>query len=95
MSNQLSQKEQGVVKTVLDRFNHQRLPALIKLKKHVDNGGVLSDVDVRLLEDSISEAKDGERYAGKHPEFKKLIAEVSSLYQDITTTALENQKLKK
>ncbi len=95
MSNQLSQKEQGVVKTVLDRFNHQRLPALLNLKKRVDNGEVLNDVDVRLLEDSIGEAKDGERYAEKHSEFKKLIAEVSSLYQDITTTALENQKSNK
>ncbi len=94
MKSQLTKKEQGVVKAVLDRFNNQRLPALIEMKKHVDGGGLLSDSAIRLLEDSIEEAKSGQHFAEKHSEFETLIAQVSSLYQQITAKALENQKAK-
>lgn len=92
MKSRLTQKEQGVIKVVLDRFNNDRLPALIKMKDRVNNGEQLSELDIRVLEDSIEEAKSGDRFSEKHPEFKNLVAQVSALYKEITTKALENQQ---
>lgn len=92
MGSGLSNKELGVFQVVIERYNKQRLPLLLKMKEKVDKGGLLEERELAVLEESIAEAKSGEAFADKHPEFKNLVSGALKLYDHITEKALENKK---
>ncbi len=91
MRHGLTDKELGVVQVVLDRFEKQRLPDLLKIRDKVDAGELMTDIDISILETAVGEAKGSIEFADKHPEYQTLIAEVNHLYKHITDKALENQ----
>lgn len=91
MKHGLTQKELGVIQAVLERFEKQRLPALLKLRDKVDAGERMSEIDISTLETAIEEARGSVEFSDKHPEYQTLIAEVNHLYKHITDKALENE----
>lgn len=82
----------GVIQAVLDRFNNQRLPRALELKQKVDRGEVLNDLDIHFLEEVFAGFAEGRSLLERHPEYEPLIAQVISLYKEITEKALENQE---
>ena len=88
----MTKKELGVYVAVMDRYNKQRLPLLLKMKEKVDRGGTLDEGELSLLEEAIAEAKAGEPFAEKHPSVKEVITQAQDLYNHITEKALENEK---
>jgi len=42
--------ELGVIYALIERFEKQRLPRLLELKKRVDKGEVFSESDIRFLQ---------------------------------------------
>ncbi|GAA6137515.1 hypothetical protein NBRC116583_12620 [Arenicella sp. 4NH20-0111] len=87
----LTDKELGVIQVVLERFEKQRLPDLLKLRDKIDAGERMSEIDVSILETALNEAKGSIEFADKHPEYQTLIAEVNHLYKHIADKALENE----
>ena len=70
----------------------KRLPNLLALKARIDGGDTLSDIEVADLEDIFERVRQMLHVYDEHPEVQDLVAQVVSLYLDITTRAVENEK---
>ena len=87
-----SQKDAGTIQARRERRNKQRLPRARELKKRVDAGGRLEDGDIDFLHRVFEDANDVRAVIEKHPEYEKLVAQLISLYSEITKKARENEE---
>ena len=87
-----SQKDAGTIQALLERLNKQRLPRALELKKRVDAGGKLEEGDIAFLHRVFEDANHVQGVIAKHPEYEKLVAQLISLYSEITKKALENEQ---
>jgi hypothetical protein len=86
-------KNKAVIDTLMDRFEKQRLPRLLSIKESVDKGEKLSNIDIEFLEQSFKDARQNEAYRkAAGDDLKELITKVVTLYKEITSKALENEK---
>jgi len=88
-----SSNDDGVIAVLLERFNKQRLPRILKLKEKIDGGEKLGDLDIAFLEEVLKDANQVIPLSDRHPEYQELMAKVIRLYHEITARALENEKL--
>ena len=84
--------DQGVIAVLLERFEKQRLPKALRLKKRVDAGERLSESDIEFLEDVFDTMKQAQPLVERNPEYKKLVASAIDLYKEITERALQNEQ---
>jgi hypothetical protein len=84
-------EDQGVIHTLLERFNEFRLPRLLRLKERVDAGEPLTDEDLEFLREAFEDAERAKPLFDRHPEYQDLGARVVRLYAEITAKALENE----
>jgi len=87
-----SEDELGVIYTLIERFEKQRLPRLLELKKRVDRGEVLGESDIRFMYQVTLDAQQSKRLIDRHPEWHKFCSEVIHLYEEIAVKALDNEK---
>jgi len=87
-----STDELGTIYALIERFEKQRLPRLLELKKRVDKGEVFSESDIQLMNQVALDAQRGKRLIDRHPEWQKFCAEVIHFYEEIAEKALENEK---
>ena len=84
--------ELGVIQALIVRFERQRLPRLLELKKKVSKGELLNETDIQFLTQVIHDAQQSKQLIDKHPEWHKFCSEVVHLYNEITEQALNNEK---
>ena len=84
--------EMGVIQSLIQRFERQRLPRLLELKKMVDEGKLLSESDVLFMDQVIHDAHQSKPLMDRHPEWHHFCANVIHLYEHITEQALANEK---
>jgi len=84
--------ELGTIYALIERFEKQRLPRLLELKKRVDKGGVFSESDIRFMYEATLDAQRSKRLIDRHPEWQEFCAEVIHFYEEIVEKALENEK---
>ena len=82
----------GVLLALLQRLETQRLPRLLDLKKKVDAGNNLDELEVEYLQELINDSKQIKPLLAKHPEYTSLVGRVSQLVNQITEKGLENEK---
>lgn len=87
-----SKKECGVLLVLVERFKKQKLPRLKTIKTKVDNGNLLSDMDIDFLERVIDDANRTMPLSYGHPDLHEFCAYVVNYYEKITKKALENEK---
>jgi hypothetical protein len=87
-----STKDAGVIAALVTRFESQRLPRLLELKKKVDRGKVLNDADLAFLEEVQQDSSEVKRLADRNPEYQDLFARAVGLYAEIVETALKNEQ---
>ncbi len=87
-----SLKQEGILEVVMTRFEKQRLPRILGIKKLVERGEALSDFDFKFLEEVFLDAQQYKHFVDTHPDFQKLYARVANLYNEIASEALENEK---
>lgn len=86
------EKDLGVIMALLERFEKFRLPAALKLKEKVDNGGLLDNRDMMFLEKFTADGEKIQPLIDKHPEYQELAHRATNLLREITAKALENEK---
>ena len=84
--------ELGVIHALIERFEEQRLPRLLEIKKRVDKGEVFTESDIRFIAHVTHDAQQSKPLIDRHPEWQKFCAEVIHLYEEITEKALNNEK---
>jgi len=87
-------KQEGVLEVLMERFEKQRLPRILDIKKMVDRGEVLCNFDIKFLEEVFHDTQQYKQFVDEHPEFQKLYARVAHLYDEIAKKALENENNK-
>lgn len=85
-------RDTGIIQTLVERLNNQRLPRALDLKARVDAGGTLSNPDLQFLEEVFADTQNIRPLAERHPEYQELIAQVIHLYKEILDKAMENEK---
>ncbi len=91
MSNDI--KDKIILEALLERFEKQRLPRLLDIKKKVDLGNKLDNYELEFLEEVFSDAKKNEHYMeSSDDQLKVIIMKALSLYKEITNKALENEQ---
>jgi len=83
--------ELGVIYALVERFEKQRLPRLLELKKRVDQGEVFSESDIRFMSQVVLDAQRSKRLIDRHPDWHKFCSEVINLYEEIAEKALDNE----
>ncbi len=69
----------------------RNVPNLIALKKRVDGGDTLSDLEIADMEEVFERSRHMLHVYDEHPEVQELVARVVALYLHITTRAVENE----
>lgn len=87
-----SAHEIGVIQTLIERFEKQRLPRLLELKKRVGKGAVLSELEIRFLDEVTHDVQQNKPLIDRHPGWHKFCAEVIHLNEEIIEKALNNEK---
>ena len=87
-----STTDAGLIEVLLERLEKQRLPRLLTLKKKIEEGSSLDDLDLDFLENSIIDARKVIPIIDRHPEYQSLAAQVMELYKDISEKALQIEK---
>lgn len=85
-------RTRGTAYVLLMRLHNERLPRALELKAIVDKGERLSDFDKDYLKRVLNEAGPIRRAASKLPEYRDLVAQMTTLYDEITRKALENEQ---
>lgn len=81
----------GVIETLLERLNDFRLPRLLELRERVDQGEAITDSDMQLLERVLEDARAIHPLISRNPNFQPIYAQVTALYNEITTKAVANE----
>jgi hypothetical protein len=85
-------KDAGTIQVLLERLNTQRLPRALDLKNKVDRGERLDNDDIQFLQGVFDEASSAQRLATEHAEFQELVGRLISLYSEITSKGLQNER---
>lgn len=84
---------EGILLTILNRLENVRLPRIMDIKARVDRGELLNDFDIDFLESAFEGAYDARPYLVDRPDLQDLYARTIHLYNEITTKALENERI--
>lgn len=84
--------QEGLMVALMQRFKHQRLPRILAIKKHVDQGRRLGEYDRIFLQEVMQDARRNIRKVEDIPECQHLFIQLVGLYKEIIDRALENEK---
>ena len=84
-------EEDGVFFAIIKEMESLHEPRALDLKMKLEQGGALDDMDIDFLERVFEDAEVLKPLMARHPEYEALVAQMLSLYHDITSKALENE----
>jgi hypothetical protein len=84
-----SQHDLGIIQVILERFEKQRLPRLLDLKKQVDANQSLDDYEVNFLITAIKDTQSILLIIERNPDYLPLLTKVIDLYLSIASKSLE------
>lgn len=87
-----SSNDVALIQVLVERLEKHRLPVALELKEKVDRGEVLNDREIEYLEEVLGDVNQVKPLLDRHPEWQELAARMTTLYSEITTKALENER---
>jgi hypothetical protein len=88
-------KELGVLVVLARRMVDERLPKALAIKERIDRGEVLSELDIELLEQVFTDAKNLGPIIDKDARVRDIAGRMMSLYKEIMAKALQNEQARK
>jgi hypothetical protein len=82
----------GIIAGALQRLNKDPLPRALSLKKKVDSGETLNDLDPNFPGRACNDAMDMTGMVGRHQVCQDLISKMIGLCDGIRKKATENEK---
>lgn len=89
-----SDAQLGISEVLIERFEKDRLPRILRIKERVELGLALDDAELVFLQRIMSDAQENQMLVTSIPGCQDLFARVVHLYRDITAKALENEELR-
>ena len=86
-----SEKSAGIIQVLATRLETQRLPRALALKKKVDQGERLNDLDIAFLEEVFIDAERIKPLLDQNPKWHDVFIQVTGLYKDIMSKATDNE----
>ncbi|NJA06339.1 MULTISPECIES: hypothetical protein [Methylomonas] len=90
-----SSDEIGIITAYVEQLEKESIPYALTIKKRVSAGDTLNEIEIMHFEQLLSEARMMMPMLKHHSEYQKLIAELASLYHEISEEALRNELNKK
>lgn len=90
MSN--ASHDTGVIVALVERFEKQRLPRVLDMKKRVDQGETLTDDDIEFLDEVYADSQKILPFAERNPKWQDLTSRAIALYGEVTEKALDNER---
>jgi hypothetical protein len=84
-------QQEGMMVTLVQRFKVQRLPRIMEIKNHVEQGHRLSESDRIFLEDVMHDAQRNIHHVEDIPECQHLFIQLAHLYKQIMDKAFDNE----
>jgi len=85
-------KDAGTKAVLAKRMVEERLPKALELKARIDKGGVLNELDLRFLEQVVTDANTIKPLMRDDPRVLEVAGRMMELYKEITTKALANEQ---
>ncbi len=82
----------AMIEVVVERFVKLRLPRALDIKKNLERGEVLCDMDIQFLEEMMRDISHNQHLAEGNQELQNLVARAIHLNKQITEMALANQQ---
>ena len=89
-----SKEDAGTIAALMIRFKEYRLPRAQRMLEKVNGGEKLSDSDIQFLKRVYNDGRNTQPLVKRHPEYNDLIMRYISLYTEIITKGVENEKIK-
>jgi hypothetical protein len=87
-----SELDAGTIAALMLRMTEYRLPRAKRMLARVDEGEKLRKGDIRFLKRVFNDSKNNQQLIKRNPEYLGIVSRFLSLYTEITTKALENEK---
>lgn len=87
-----SERDAGTIVALVLRMTEYRLPRAQRLLERVNKGEKLRDNDIRFLKRVFRDSYTNQSLIKRNPEYLEIVSRFLSLYAEITTKALENEK---
>jgi hypothetical protein len=85
-------EDAGTIQALLERLERFRLPRALAIKTRVDAGERLTEDDIEFLKRVLHDAEEARPLAERNPKYQPLVAQLVSLYNEITAKGLANEK---
>lgn len=85
------QAEAGVIQAILEKLEQQTLPRALDIKRNVEAGEKLSELDTIFLDEALENLRRDSVYVQQHPQWQPLYSRLIDLYDQITRQALKNE----
>lgn len=92
-SGAVPMNDNGLILTLLQRFERHILPRALDLQAKVERGELLAEGDLAFLDSALRDTRQSQQLLADHPELQALAAKMMHLYHDITTRALANEQV--
>ena len=82
----------GTIQVLLDSMVRFHLPRTLEVKRRIDEGELLTDMDIDYLHRAFEHAWEEYSVLAPHPEYRRIMFQLFDLYEVITERALQNEQ---